>query len=250
LSLGAWPFRSVVGSSKSRVLAEAQKQTNARAWLSTVTVPASAVLELQCLAMALWSDNRAHCVFNSMTAELLAFERSNFTVDRELWLAHIDTRDRERVIRSWQGLQNGGRMNVYHYRFLPFNGALTIQLEETAVRLPVDGAENFAVLCRYQAIGNKLGKSAKDSTVRSAIGKLVHQIGNSLQAVRGEIDLLRLFGGLPQQSFENITHGIDSIRRSVAEIDALAESERGSGARHGKKLQVNDLAPGSSGGDV
>lgn len=48
---------------------------------------------------------------------------------------------------------------------------------------------------------------------------LVHQIGNSLQSLRGEVDLLRLSGALPQRSFDRIVQGIENIRELTAGLD-------------------------------
>lgn len=53
---------------------------------------------------------------------------------------------------------------------------------------------------------------------------LVHQIGNSLQSVRGEVDLLRLSGALPQRSFDRIVQGIENIRELTAGLDAAAKT--------------------------
>lgn len=202
--------------------AAGSERFGAQSWLCTMLLPAAAVLELQSSAMALWSDNRAECFFNCATAELLAFGAADPKVNRELWLAHVHADDRERVIRSWQSLEAGEPNNVYQYRFLPLDGSPALQLEETAMRLSVDGPEKFVVICRYEAIGRqpctRCGRAS-----RAEVAKLVHQIGNSLQAVRGEVELLRLFGELPQRSFETINQGIDRIHQLVAQIDVIAE---------------------------
>jgi PAS domain-containing protein len=230
-------------SPRSRPLAEeAGQQSEAHARLFSLTVPANALLELEGLAIALWNHDRAHCVFNRMTAELLAFEGSRCSADREFWLAHVDARDRERMLDVWRRQQGGEQLNVSRYRFLPLNGAPALQLEETAVRFPVPGQETSAVLCRYRRADNRRNL-AKDRNCPSTIGELVHRIGNSLQVIRGETDLLRLFGSLPQQNFENISRAVECILQLAAEIDRAAETES-----KAKSRLLDDFARVSRGG--
>lgn len=48
--------------------------------------------------------------------------------------------------------------------------------------------------------------------MRELLHGLTHEIGNILQAIRGELDLLRLAGALTQQSSKSIAHGFQQIR--------------------------------------
>jgi hypothetical protein len=171
--------------------------------------------------MALWSDDHSYCIFGRLTARLLGFSEKQSWVNRDRWLARIDPRHRERVSRSWQGMKADRRERVCRYVFWPLNGSPAILLEETAQRIAVSG-DQFVVLCRYQAKTAHRGKSQRNLNARSSVRDLIHRIGNNLQAVRGEVELLRLFGELPQKSFENIMRGIESIHELTAQMEAPA----------------------------
>ena len=194
--------------------------------LSAVQLPASAVFAIQSSPMALWSDDRSQCIFSRATAQLLGFPEKPLWVNKEGWLAHIDPRHRERVSRSWQGMKADRRERVCRYVFWPLNGLPAILLEETAQRIAASG-DRFVVLCRYQAETARRGKSQRTPNGRSSARDLIHQIGNNLQAVRGEVELLRLFGELPQKSFENIMRGINSIHDLAAQLDTPADLNSG-----------------------
>ena len=113
-----------------------------------------------------------------------------------------------------------GGANVCSYRFLPLNQALTIELEETALSLAAGPAGTPIVLCRYQ-----LSTPERDAGGRADPRNLIHQIGNHLQAVRGEVELLRMFGALPQDSFEKISRGIDAVHDLTTQFDGMDRSK-------------------------
>ena len=75
---------------------------------------------------------------------------------------------------------------------------------------------------------NKPRKKRDQSSLRS----LVHQIGNHLQLVRGEVDLLRLSGALPQPSFDTIIQGIENIYKLTVR---LGNGDRAKTTGRGKK---------------
>ena len=186
----------------------ADQNTDAAAWLAAVTLPAAAILEFHSCPTALWNEARTQCVFNRAMKPLIGFCENDFSLDKDLWLGRVDATDRERLSSSWRSLQTGAEPLICRYRFMPLGTTLAIELEETSLRFAVESQGKSAFLSRY-------------ARVVSPVHSLVHKIGNSLQAVRGEIDLLRLLGGLPQPTFDSITEGIESIRNLVAQIDSL-----------------------------
>jgi hypothetical protein len=197
----------------------AEDQTGA--WLRSVTLPAAALLEFHCCPSALWSVDRSDCLFNGAMIALLGFHDRDFRGDRELWLARIERGDRQSFISSWKTLQSGVAKMVCRYRFTPRSGASAIDVEETAWLIPGGAAGRPAVLSRYQTNGAPRAADSADSP----LDRLAHQIGNNLQAIRGEVDLLRLFNGLPQRSFDTIVRGIDNIQSLIAGIDGAAVAE-------------------------
>lgn len=180
-------------------------------WLSTLTLPVATVLEFHSCPAAFWSADRSECVFNSAATELIGVPARDIRAGADLWLACVDTPDRERFLSAWQSLLSGENTMVCSYRFFPRGGtASKIELEETALRLTAGCSGRAAVLSRYQL------REPRDSL---SMRRLVHQIGNNLQSVRGEVDLLRLFGGLPQSSFDTIVQAIENIHELTARLD-------------------------------
>lgn len=183
---------------------------HARGWLATLTLPVATVLESDSCPAALWSDDRSECVFNSAGRRLIGAPARDIRAGADLWLACVDTRDRERFLSAWQSLLSGENTMVCSYRFVPPGTTSKINLEETALRLTDGCSGKAAVLSRYQL------RKPRDS---SSMRRLVHQIGNNLQSARGEVDLLRLFGGLPQSSFDTIVQAIENIHELTARLD-------------------------------
>jgi hypothetical protein len=203
------PQRPVVAPAKLNIAEDSS--------LATLAVPIGALLEFFPCAAALWSVDRSQCVFNSAMKTLVGYREDDFCADEALWLRRIEPRDREVFLSSWKTLQKGQAKISCRYRFTP-PGRLSIDVEETAMPVPPGQTGASAVLSLYQT---KAGARRDDA----AIHCLAHHMGNSLQAIRGEVDLLHLVGALPQRSFDNITLGIDQVNDLLREIDGLPSVE-------------------------
>lgn len=188
--------------------------------LATLTVPIGAWLELFPCAAALWSADRTQCVFNSAMETLVSSREENFCADKSLWLGRIDRRDREVFLSSWKTLQRGQAKISCRYRFTP-PGRRSIDVEETSMVVPIGRTGMSAVLSLYQTNAG-IRRARRDNT---AIHRLAHHLGNSLQAIRGEVDLLHLTGALPQRSFDNITQSIEQLNDLLGEIADLPSVE-------------------------
>ena len=193
---------------------------NGVARLSNLTLAATTLLEFHCCPTALWSADRTECLFSSAAVALFGFRDSDFRADPKLWIARIDDRDRDAFMSSWQSLRSGESKIVCRYRFSPQNASAAVEIEETALLLSYGATDNRAVLSRYQANRAALRKPDGQG---APVEYLIHQIGNHLQGIRGETDLLRLFNGLPQRSFDTITHSIDRIQNLIAQIEGATE---------------------------
>jgi hypothetical protein len=49
----------------------------------------------------------------------------------------------------------------------------------------------------------------------------MHRVGNHLQAIRGELELLRMSGDLPERTFESVICHIDALHALAAELGTL-----------------------------
>jgi hypothetical protein len=184
--------------------------------LATLLMPIGALLELFPSAAALWNADRSQCVFNSEMETLVGYHADDFCADKDLWLRRIDPRDREVFLSSWKTLQKDQGKISWRYRFTPPD-RLSIDVEETAMPVPLGPTGTSAVLSLYQSKAG-VRRARRDDT---AIHGLTHHMANSLQAIRGEVDLLHLAGALPQRSFDNINRGIEQLNDLLGEIDGL-----------------------------
>ena len=49
----------------------------------------------------------------------------------------------------------------------------------------------------------------------------MHQVGNHLQAIRGELELLRMSGDLSEQTFESVVWHIDALHALATQLGML-----------------------------
>ena len=190
--------------------------------LPALMMPVGMMLEFFPCAAALWSADRRECVFNSATRSLLGYSENSFCAEHGLWLERIEVRDRNAFFSAWESLQQGERKISCYYRFTPKDSTRRIFLQETAVLLPVGSAGPPAVLSLYQTkpLGTRARTGERDD---AAARMLIHHMGNNLQAIGGELDLLHLTGVLPRQSFDNITQGIEQLHELIVEVVGLSD---------------------------
>jgi PAS domain-containing protein len=212
-----------------------------RSSLATMTISIGALLELFPSAAALWSVDRSRCVFNSAMETLVGYREDDFCADKAFWLKRIDPHDREVFLSSWKTLQKGHAKISCRYRFTP-PGRRSIDVEETAMLVPIGATGTGAVLSLYQTKAG-IRRARRDDT---AIHGLAHHMGNRLQAIRGEVDLLHLTGALPQRSFDNITRGIEELSNLLREIDGLPSVEPLSLVHGGRFAARSPNAPGEN----
>ena len=193
--------------------------------LPTLMMPIGMLLEFFPCAAALWSKDRNECAFNSRAKNLLGYSENNFCADQNLWLDRIDRRDREIFLSSWKALQDGERKIFCRYRFRPQDHARSVIFQETAVLLPIGPSGKAAVLSMYQTKGRSERQLRAGRHDDTRLRGLMHRMGNSLQAILGELDLLHLTGALPQRSFDNIMQDIERLNELMGDLAGLSGAE-------------------------
>jgi signal transduction histidine kinase len=182
-------------------------------------VQAGAVLELMPCAVALWSQDRSLCVLNDSSRQLLGFCEHDFRQQPSLWVDRIYPRDRDIFLGAWKKLQSGEKTISCHYRFLPKHQTQEIRLREVSFSYPIRESHTPGVWSLYTEDPKPEEEIDGMQQVRELVRGLTHEIGNSLQAISGELDLLRLAGALSQQSAKAMTHGVAQIRKVAHEIE-------------------------------
>ena len=182
--------------------------TTAPAELDSLAVPVTAVLELAAGPAALWSADRSSCIVNDAATALLGFRGADFCADKNLWCARIEPRDRDAFAAFCRAVQEARQPVVCRYRFLPRAATHAIELQETGLRL-------------MSAQGAPLIFSRYATARASQAHKVMHKIGNHLQAIRGEVDLLRLSGALSQENADKVAQSVDAIRGLLEELEKV-----------------------------
>ena len=171
-------------------------------------------VELLPFPAALWSHNRHSCVFNRYTSQLLGLAESDFSSKDFLclWTDRIHPQDRTILETAWRRIENGEQNSSCRYRFFSKCQDAEIQMQEylfSSSSLTRPSEAVWSIYCEDHSTGEEVLERAH---VRDLVGGLTHEIGNSLQAIRGEADFLKLTGTLPQESAGAISRGIEQIR--------------------------------------
>jgi hypothetical protein len=182
-------------------------------------IPAAAVIELSQCAAALWSMDRQSCFFNDAARSLLGFCEHDFGQDPSLWLDRIPVEDRAGFLSASQKLQTGESRASCRYRFVPKGQAQPLWIREVSIRYSQGDGEEFGIWTVYFSEAVSVNRMRRGGRIRNLVSGLTHEIGNNLQAIRGEVDILRLSGVVPADSADAIYKGISQVRRLAHEIE-------------------------------
>ena len=178
-------------------------------------------LELLPFPAALWSHDRRNCVFNQNTRRLLGLAESDFLPSNGLveWTERIHPQDREKFETAWRRIESGEKSSSCRYRFFPKREDTQIAMQEflfssSTLRQPSPAV--WSLYVEDQSTGEEV---LERSDVRELVEGLTHEIGNSLQAIKGELDLLKLAGTLPQDSAGTIFRGVEHICALAGEVN-------------------------------
>jgi signal transduction histidine kinase len=187
--------------------------------LRTGLIEAATAIELVPSPAALWSLDRHSCFFNDSARELLGFCEHDFKQDSALWFERIHPDDRKDFLGAWKGLQAGETRVSSRYRFQPKNRTQALWLREVSCLYAPSGADKPNVWTVYveELVAESFFQGA--GQVRNFVRGLTHEMGNNLQAIRGELDILRVSHAIPNDSAETIYRGINQVRRLVHEIE-------------------------------
>jgi nitrogen-specific signal transduction histidine kinase len=179
------------------------------------------VLNLLPYPAALWSRDRKLCVMNDLAKELLGFCESDLERMKSLWTDRIHPHDREGFVTAWNKLQDGETKMACEYRFFPRHKDHEIRLSEVACSYRLRDNDRPTIWSFYSTDVQDppVQKEAVEiRQLRELLAGLTHEVGNVVQAIRGELDLLKLAGALSQQSSKTISQGFEQIRKLAHEI--------------------------------
>lgn len=187
--------------------------------LSAGSIEAGTAIDFLPSPVALWSLDRYSCLFNEAARDLLGFCEHDFKQDASLWLERIHPDDRKEFLRAWKSLQGGETRVSSRYRFQPKNQAQFLWFREVSFLYSRSGTDKSNVWTVYieEVASETVFRDA--GQVRNFVRGLTHEMGNNLQAIRGELDILRFSQTIPNDSADTIYRGINQVRRLVHEIE-------------------------------
>jgi signal transduction histidine kinase len=204
---------------KQNAALDATQRVDNSGSLKTGLIEAGTVIDFLPSPAALWSLDRHSCVLNDAARELLGFCEHDFTQDLSLWLERVHPDDRKEFLRAWKSLQDGETRVSSRYRFQPKSQNQGLWLREVSVlygRSEAKKSDVWTVYIEEVALENVFRGA---SQVRNFVRGLTHDMGNNLQAIRGELDILRFSHAVPNDSADTIYRGINQVRRLVHEIE-------------------------------
>lgn len=181
------------------------------------------IIDLIPCAMALWDPDHALCILNDPARRLTGYSERHFRECSSLWMNRIHPLDRDLFSAGLKKLHDGEGTVSCDYRFYPNGDGKEIWLREVSSLRRGPTGEIEAIISAYTNIsdiklsGPKELKGRRDEDDGGVIDPLVHEMLNNLQAIRMEIDLLRLFPGTVLES-ARVLRAIDCVNQSIQEL--------------------------------
>ena len=169
--------------------------------------------------MALWSLDRRFCVFSPSLRELLGYSEQEISQSPDLFIDRIHPEDRGDFMSAWQRLCVGHNNASCRYRFTPKHGIEVRTIWENSLLLPTQGSEPQGALTLYAEERKRFEKIGEAQELRNVLHGVAHEVGNHLQAINGELELLKWSGSLPEDSAGIVSSAITQIRSLTGDIE-------------------------------
>jgi signal transduction histidine kinase len=205
-------------SSEVLSLARERNTDSSRDSLRAGRLQCGAFLDGAPYPMALWSLDRRSCVLNSPARELLGISEDDIGARTETYLDRIEPADRQNFLSAWKKLSDGQSQASCCYRFKSNSRGETRWLREVSIPFAVPGKNKRGALTIYTEERKDPKPTVNTDLLSGLLPGLTHEIGNHLQAISGELELLRLSGTLPADSAAVISNGIRKILNLALDI--------------------------------
>jgi nitrogen-specific signal transduction histidine kinase len=203
------------GSSSARAEAE---DNLVSAILKSSAIQAGALLDVLPYPAAIWSPDRRLCVFNNPARQLFGFSEDDIRGNAALWVERIHPSDRSAYLSACKQLESGAQAASSKYRFSSKGRLNPLKIQEVALSCPIPGSGVSGCLTVYLQDLERPGRFVGTHRLRDLLAGLTHEIGNHLQAISGEIELLKWSGTVPTESAQTIASGISQIGNLAHEI--------------------------------
>jgi signal transduction histidine kinase len=164
----------------------------------------------------LWRPGRERGLLNAAARELLGFGAREVT--GTAWLDRVHSQDRAEYCRLLEQVFSGGGPARVDYRFHRGGRAEPVGITELiSVGDAATGelGESWSV---YAPALPVLADSAETWRLRELLFGLNHEVNNNLQAIKGEVALLRIAGKISEQTCNAVNTGLANIKKLLLEM--------------------------------
>ena len=173
---------------------------------------------------ALWSLDRRCCVFNRLATELFGYSEPEIARRPELYVDRIHVDDRALFLAAWQRLRGGEKSVSCRYRFMSKLGMDSRAILESSLLFNPPQSDTQVVLTLYREERGETENIAEPHQLPVILRGVSHEIGNNLQAISGELELLKWSGTLPAESAAVVTSAIMQIRAVTGDLEEYFSS--------------------------
>jgi signal transduction histidine kinase len=178
------------------------------------------LIEILPHATALWTRGRNSCIFNAAARALLGVREHEITPETS-WVDHVHPQDRGRFCSALDRLQKGAGTVRIDYRFCPRPQGEPIFLTELTSLYSGNGAagalETWSTFSEG-AVNSTVSETWERNRLRELLVGLNHDVSNNLQAIKGEVALLKIAGRISDQTCSAVNHGIANIKKLLMEM--------------------------------
>jgi nitrogen-specific signal transduction histidine kinase len=180
---------------------------------------ASSVLEDFPTGAAVWYVEPFFCVFNRSAKQLTGFSDRDFQQNESLWLSRVHPQDHAIISAAGKKLQTEKRKVTCDYRFRPNGQREEIWIRDVSIPWQNHDGKIGGVVSVYTDIsGFMVGRTQGTPDLRRVIKGLTHDIRNSVHAIGGALEVLRLTGSLPVEP-QKIINPIEDINRLLGDLE-------------------------------
>ena len=171
------------------------------------------ILDLLPFPAVLWSRDRNPYVLNRSLRRLFGFaeiDAPNHFFHH--WRACIHPEDRQSFDSAWHQIDSGETDTCCQYRFFPRPKEFPIPIREFLFSSSRPAWPSRSVWSLYVEDKGPRNEGMERTPIGELVKGLTHEIGNNLQAIRGELDLLTIAGTLPRNRASTIFRDLERIR--------------------------------------
>jgi hypothetical protein len=168
---------------------------------------------------ALWTRGRESGMFNAAARGLFGFCERELTQGGS-WIDRIHPQDRGDFRRALERVYSGSGTVRIDYRFYPSARAEPISVTELMSLYNCGADELLETWSVYSHGASNLAavEAVEKKRLHELLLGLNHDVSNNLQAIKGEVALLKIAGKISEQTSRAVNHGVANIKKLLFEM--------------------------------